>query len=380
MADFGVGVAVTTDIEFSEPFVDPTEGIEVTVSTDISWDGDDERLTYGILYDAPGPTFPQASISGGLLTLVASTYQTPPPSTPAFSLAGPVISTTIDSEPTFPQAVMTGGTLFLTASTLDVDSPSFPQVVQPRFLTASIVDVSPPTLPNVGLADAILSASIVEAPTPTIPTSAMGEPYIAILTLEQEPTFPMARITVQIPVVLPPRITYQLILTGAADSLTDLDLSDRLANFQNFLNTDSPSFMSASVRVDSDTIDEIELRSNGELVIKRLAHIYDGSTITSEIARVSFDTLRADRGSSSHTATVSGEKAVPFGGAAIIPIQGTSTRSSQGSTITIRGQIDSNLKPGDTATFEAESVTVTSIKHIFAEKVQFMDVVGTSNG
>lgn len=305
------------------------------------------------------PEFPNPTVTGGVLQIQG-------------------VGITVDS-PEFPISTLLASGL-LTPDTLDLDGPEFPisLLTTPINLIVSSADIADsPEFPTVSLTDAVLSVDSADiADSPEFPTSALSDTYIAAGLDVDGPEFPKVRLTQQIDQRFTPVVTYQCILTGAADLVADLDLSDSMANFQNYLNNENPSFTAVTVRVTSDIVTEIQNRENGEILINRVVTTWQGDTIVSEIARVPFETLRTDQGASSFSAVLSGSTSTDFTGSSTIELTGVSLRRQTGLNITFRAEIDSNLKPSDVAVWDGESITVSTMKHIYGSLVSFMELTG----
>jgi hypothetical protein len=119
-------------------------------------------------------------------------------------------------------------------------------------------------------------------------------------------------------------VQWSAILTGAPDSLPDLDLT--VFNLQATLRSSTGSFM--QVVVPMDQIDDINARTNGNITIYKTL-LPDGSPV--ELYTVNFNGSRSDVGARSRRLTISGRSEAAFPGPAGVTLVGVIADSLQSS-------------------------------------------------
>ncbi len=168
---------------------------------------------------------------------------------------------------------------------------------------------------------------------------------------------------------------YRCYLTGAPDSLADLELP--ISSFQTRMAA-SPvprAYLSVIVPGVDAYIDAINARPNGRLKVDRIYNYLDGSSSTFNMVNVPFDTINTNQGGrSGMTGTLSGFEETGAITAQSIDLFDPVTRSSDNGGIRYRCRLDPRVRPNDTATINGESFDVESIIHIVDAKTAIMEI------
>lgn len=167
---------------------------------------------------------------------------------------------------------------------------------------------------------------------------------------------------------------YRLVLTGAPDGLDDLYIGG-ISSWQATNQAGSRSaYVQAVIPAADQYVDDIEARSNGELVIQKGYKLATGQVQFEEILRSAFDDARPDQGRSSLTLTVSGYmRGKPFsvGSRALTGIR--STRKPNGKR-RVFCDIDLFLQPGMTVTALNDSFQADYINYYVNQTDKFCEV------
>lgn len=166
------------------------------------------------------------------------------------------------------------------------------------------------------------------------------------------------------------RITYELVLTGDADGLSDLTVP--ISSFQARLRSGDPSFLSVVVPGTAHDA-EINARSNGDLVIYMVKTLDSGNIIREEIARATLETIRLDEGEISQSVTLSGHKTLTFSNKAV-SLSGGSYKAVTNGMLRYRCSPHIYLKPGDTVTVDGSTFIADSITISISVDQQTMEV------
>lgn len=175
------------------------------------------------------------------------------------------------------------------------------------------------------------------------------------------------------------QIIYRCYLTGAGESPVIADLELPMSSFQSTLRDGDPSYLACVVPNIVGYIDEILLRTNGEIVVKKGYRLKNGLEILEEIARVTYENIREDRGATSASGTISGHKTVDSAGVKEWPISGMSYYSLQtDGKRRLRGEVDTFLRIGDTVQYvlggESRSFVVGQISYTVNPAQAIMEV------
>lgn len=169
------------------------------------------------------------------------------------------------------------------------------------------------------------------------------------------------------------QVYYALVLTGAANGVSDVRLP--MSSWQATNQRDRAVYLRAVVPAATDHLDEIDARSNGELVVYRGARYEDGTTDELEMLRVPLEQATVDRGPRRETASLSG-----YGAPSPSRSPGTQRTLagvrtlSTGNGTRSRSDVDWLLRPGNTAVAEGELYEVDYINYYCTPTDEYMDV------
>ena len=179
--------------------------------------------------------------------------------------------------------------------------------------------------------------------------------------------------------IMNPSILYYFILTGAPDSLDDETIP--ISSFQARYRSDASTYLSVVIPDGATWIDAVEARPNGELVIKMALATAGVIYQNDEILRVSLDAdgIRYDAGSTSKSITLVGHKVESFESPQTIELSDVVYRRQNGDgTITLRCAAPNiYLRPGDTAEYGDDSITVDTISYSISVSLQTVEVSGS---
>ena len=156
------------------------------------------------------------------------------------------------------------------------------------------------------------------------------------------------------------RITYECILTGDADGISDLTLP--ISSFQGRLKSGDPSYLSVIVP-GTDYDAAISARSNGDLIVRMVKTLASGNVIREEICRVDLEDIRLYEGDTSQSCELSGHRTVT-NAAKELTLTGASYRAVTNGLLRYRCSPHLYLRAGDTVnieddTFVADSITIS---------------------
>jgi len=137
---------------------------------------------------------------------------------------------------------------------------------------------------------------------------------------------------------------FYLTLTGADDGESDVEIP--VSSFQGRFRSGDPSYMAAVVP-GLDYVSHINARPNGELVIEMVLIVDGVESLREEIARVSFENVRIDEGSTQKTLTLTGHKTETWP-AQIVTLEGAGYRYLSEGALRYRALPDLYLRPGNT--------------------------------
>lgn len=167
---------------------------------------------------------------------------------------------------------------------------------------------------------------------------------------------------------------YRLVLTGAPDGLDDLYIGG-ISSWQATNQAGSRSaYVQAVIPAADQYVDDIEARSNGELVIQKGYKLATGQVQFEEILRSAFDEARPDQGRSSLTLTVSGYmrgKPYSVGSRALTGIRSTSKHNGKRRVFC---DIDLFLQPGMIVTALNDSFQADYINYYVNRTDKFCEV------
>lgn len=168
-----------------------------------------------------------------------------------------------------------------------------------------------------------------------------------------------------------PAILFFFTLTGGPNGLTDVEIP--IESFQARHRSGKPTYLAVTIP-DPSYSSEISTRPNGQLVV-RMAKVNQGAIYHSEeILRVNLEEIRPDGGGRNKSITLSGHSTETFI-AKIVALQGVTFRTGSVGKRRFRLAIpDIFLRPGDTATYEGESILVDSITYSVSPRLQMMEI------
>jgi hypothetical protein len=163
-------------------------------------------------------------------------------------------------------------------------------------------------------------------------------------------------------------------LTGIADGLSDYTFP-YLKSGQVRMRTGDPSLLTIVVPYTLEAMAAIAARPNGSLVLEMSASRYGEAPLREELIRADFDTVRADRGGSSQSITITAYKTHSFvGGTAVLENVVSEAMETDG-TMRYRCAVpDFYLKPGHTAVYGSESFVVGTVSCVIGPDLHYMDV------
>jgi hypothetical protein len=166
--------------------------------------------------------------------------------------------------------------------------------------------------------------------------------------------------------------TYTLTLTGEADSTTDLTLP--MASFSSRLRSGNTSYLQVSVPNARAYAAEIAARPNGELVVERGLRWSDGAVEVSEIARGTLSRIDIDTGARSSTASLQAGGTTTNSAPKTVALAGVSYKANSNGSRRVRSSIDNTLRPGDTATYDGETMVVGDLVHVVSSRQGYMEL------
>jgi len=160
-------------------------------------------------------------------------------------------------------------------------------------------------------------------------------------------------------------------LTLSADGFDDIELP--MTSFQSRVRQGRPSFLQVYVPGILDYLDDINDRADGDLVVEMGTRKTDGSTEVLEIARVNLGTVRYDRGPTSSTGTLSGNKTKTYTSPVSHDLNDVSLVSVSTSQ-RLRCRILNDVRPGDTVTAGGITFVVDLVQHIVSPAEAYMEL------
>jgi hypothetical protein len=167
---------------------------------------------------------------------------------------------------------------------------------------------------------------------------------------------------------------YYVRITGSADGLPDYDLTG-FKSFQFRMKADATSYLSIVLVHDAAIMAAVADRPNGDLVIDMVATVSGVESLREELIRAPLFSTRYDRGGDSRSINIVGYASGISGGSRV-ELQGVTTETmlSDGRMRLRCARPDFYLKPGDTAIFGSQEITVGSIASAISPVSQYMDV------
>ena len=151
---------------------------------------------------------------------------------------------------------------------------------------------------------------------------------------------------------------YELTLTGAADGVANAELP--MSSFQCRMRQSEPTYM--SVVVPSHTYAAtINARSNGELVVEMVAYVNGTEALREEVCRVDLEGIRIDQGARKSSITLDGHKTKTYGANRADLEAVTYQRLDEGKHTYRCAYPNWYLKPGSTAVYDENEITVSQV-------------------
>lgn len=166
--------------------------------------------------------------------------------------------------------------------------------------------------------------------------------------------------------------TYRLILTGDADEVDDVELP--MARYSSRMKSGEPSYLQVSVPNARAYVDQISLRTQGDLIISRGIRWSDGSFEVEEIARATIDRIGYDIGARSSTASITGRGTTTNDTPKSVVVPGISYHAISNNKSRYRGPIVNALRPGDTAVIDGAEIVVGEVQHIVSPNQGYMEI------
>ncbi|BBO73469.1 hypothetical protein DSCW_08860 [Desulfosarcina widdelii] len=169
---------------------------------------------------------------------------------------------------------------------------------------------------------------------------------------------------------------YHARMTGAADGLEDYDLSG-LKSLQLRMRTGEPSYLALSIVYTAAAAAAIAARPNGEIVVDMAAVDEGEEVLREELIRVDYYSDRTDRGGNSQSITLVGYRTRTYLSPSVVALKGVKTETvmADGRRQYRCAKPDFYLRPGDTAVYGSDEMTVGSIVCMLSPTRQYVDVV-----
>lgn len=166
---------------------------------------------------------------------------------------------------------------------------------------------------------------------------------------------------------------YTLILTGEADGLDDVELP--MASFTAKPTEEGQAYTSIIIPNITAYADDIEDRSNGQLIIYKGVEDEDGNRQLEKLLVTNFDYLRQDVGAVNQSGSITGYKYTGIGGEAEFYIENVSYKSTdhQG-RIRLRGDVDHNVAVGQTCYYNGDSFRIRKMVLVVYPGRSYMEV------
>lgn len=209
--------------------------------------------------------------------------------------------------------------------------------------------------------------------TPNAPSFTVG-PVSLTLPVDPMAFTPNALALTFVPTTdIPSTTIYKCTLTGAPDAQTDLVLP--ISSMQaRYRDGGQDSWMSVVVPNGAEFADEISLRPNGQIILDRGVQFIDGEQQLNELLRVDLEDIRDDFGGSRRSVTLSGHTPTTTQVPKTLALTNVRFRFAGTGKRRYRSDLDTNLRPGDTATFDVESIVVSTISYNVSTGGEVMEI------
>jgi hypothetical protein len=142
----------------------------------------------------------------------------------------------------------------------------------------------------------------------------------------------------------------------------------------------SQSYLSVVVPDGLVYADGVASRSSGVLKLERGAKFADGSTQYFDLIQVDLETISDDGGGNNRSLTLSGHATYTNDAPKVIALQNVTFRHSGTTRRRFRASIDFNLRPGDTAVANGESIIVGMLTYMVSARGEFAEITEADNG
>ena len=163
-------------------------------------------------------------------------------------------------------------------------------------------------------------------------------------------------------------------LTGDADGLTDLEIPT--PSIQIRRRNGRPTVVQVSFP-DDGVLEEIEARSNGDMVISQGGILANGLRQLIEITRVDLDDIRQDEGGRNSSITLTGRRTISNDDPRRVELQEVTYRSVRQGKRRYRTEVDPWIRPGDTVQVGEEEIEVGSMTYTIGvgrERMELQEV------
>lgn len=243
----------------------------------------------------------------------------------------------------------------LTPRVLSVVSPSVDSVAIAN-INPAFASYSRPNVDSVAIAAVAPSYAAYSRP---------GVESVAITALSPNPVY-------IVPPNTPVTTIYRCTLTGAADSLDDivLPISSVQARYRN----GADSYLQVVVPDAGTYSDAITARLNGQIVIDRGVRFIDGTEQLVELLRVDLETVSDAWGGANRSVSISGHATTTTTVPKTVTLEDVTYEASGTGKTRYRSTLDLNLRPGDTAVFDAQSIVVDTLSYTVGTSREVMEI------
>ena len=164
-------------------------------------------------------------------------------------------------------------------------------------------------------------------------------------------------------------------LTGEAGGLTTIEIP--APSIQIRRRNGRPTVVQVSFP-DDGVLEEIEARSNGDMVISQGGILANGLRQLIEITRVDLDDIRQDEGGRNSSITLTGRRTVSNADPRRVELEQVTYRSVQQGKRRYRTEVDPWIRPGDTVQVGEEEIVVGVMTYTIRTGREQMEIVEAS--
>ena len=155
---------------------------------------------------------------------------------------------------------------------------------------------------------------------------------------------------------------FYLTITGGGDGTTDIEIP--MSSFQARKRSGDPTYLSVVVPFSVATVDALEARANGEMVIE-MAYLLDGvESVREEILRADLEQINPQEGPGSRSITLIGHKTITYANQETQLSDPIYKYTSDGRLGYRFATPDPYINPGDTAIVGEDEFTVESVVYM----------------